>query len=77
MDLGVILLSGRNESSWCSECSVLKLTRNRFVLHWHPEMSLVLETCDDRLYAHFEDDTVKEIRGSLEDDLGKENRKGP
>ena len=32
--------------------------------------------CDDRLYARFKDDTVKELRGSVEDDLGKQNSKG-
>ena len=32
--------------------------------------------CDDRLYARFQDDTVKELRGSVGDDLGKENSKG-
>ena len=32
--------------------------------------------CDDRLYARFQDDTVKELRGSVGGDLGKENSKG-
>ena len=32
--------------------------------------------CDDRLYARFQDETVKEMRGSVEDGQGKGNSRG-